>query len=202
VAGAQGLVEARDLAVVGARDLVVVGARDLVVEARDPQAAGARDLAAAEAPHRVAGALVAAPRVPAQAAVAVREQAVAVREPAVAVREQAVAERGRRAEEMARAPAGRDQTAARDQMAARRQVRVGPPATRVAEALVSTLLTRAAAAVAAAALGGVVIRLPGRSLESPTMKNVVASTRRKKTNSEEACWATAAHPPSADACSG
>jgi hypothetical protein len=181
VAGAQGLVEARDLA--------VVGARDLVVEARDPQAAGARDLAAAEAPHRVAGALVAAPRVPAQAAVAVRE-------PAVAVREQAVAERGRRAEEMARAPAGRDQTAAR------RQVRVGPPATRVAEALVSTLLTRAAAAVAAAALGGVVIRLPGRSLESPTMKNVVASTRRKKTNSEEACWATAAHPPSADACSG
>jgi hypothetical protein len=174
-------VEARDLGAVEvaaeARDLVAAGVRDL-----DLVAAGARDLVAVEAPHLVAGVLVAAARAPAQAAIAERERAIAEKGLAVAEKERTV-------EETARAPAERDQMAEREQMAERDQTAAtrvtGPPATRVAEGLVSIPLTLGAALVAAA-LGGVVIRLLARSLESPTMRNVVASTRKKRMNSEEA----------------
>ena len=62
----------------------------------------------------------------------------------------------------------------------------GLPATRGAEALVSILRVRAAAALGAVALGGVVIPLLARSWESPMKINVAAQASRRKTNSQEA----------------
>lgn len=66
-----------------------------------------------------------------------------------------------------------------------KEVRMGLPATRGAEALVSKLPAKAAALVAAVS-EGVGVLLLARSLVSPTMTNVVTLASRKKTNSKEA----------------
>ena len=160
-----------------ARDLVeAVEARDLVgVVARDLEAAEARDLVGAEVGDLVPAARAAGAPAEAARAQAEREGAVAAeeRQRAAAERERAVAERERMAEKG---------TVERETPA--KEVRMGLPATRGAEALASKLPAKAAALVAAA-LEGVGILLLARSLESPTRRNVVASTRRKKMNSEE-----------------
>jgi hypothetical protein len=169
-----------------------VEARDLVgVVARDLEAAEARDLVGAEVGDLVPAARAArAARAPAEAARAQpeREGAVAAeeRQRAAAERERAVAERERTAEKG---------TVERETSV--KEVRMGLPATHGAEALARKLPAKAAALVAAA-LGGVGIRLLARSLESPTMRNVVASTRRKKMNSEEDFGARAANENSSE----
>ena len=150
-----------------ARDLVeAVVARDLVgVVARDLEAAEARDLVGAEVGDLVGTSgtssgveLVA--RAPAEAARPQPERegagAAEERQRAAAERERAVAERERTAEKG---------TVERETPA--KEVRMGLPATRGAEALASKLPAKAAALVAAA-LEGVGILLLARSLVSPT----------------------------------
>ena len=109
------------------------------------------------------------------------EVAAEARDPVAAAR--APAERERAAAEGERAAAEGEGTEERETPA--KEVRMGLPATRGAEALVSKLPAKAAA-LAAAVSEGVGVLLLARSLVSPTMTNVVTLASRKKTNSKEA----------------
>ena len=110
-----------------------------------------------------------------------RDPVAAARAPAE--RDEAVAEGDEAAAERERAAAEREGTEERETPA--KEVRMGLPATRGAEALVSKLPAKAAALVAAVS-EGVGVLLLARSLVSPTMTNVVTLASRKKTNSKEA----------------